>query len=111
MPDPRGGVQQVWRMLRQDGVFFVSVDIGGVPTPDEPTVFSTESLRALFRDGFDVVAFNAENPPHSQGRLHSVRLLARKREQAEQTLDKSQILQAYEARLRQLEQEDHGCDR
>jgi SAM-dependent methyltransferase len=111
MPDPRRAVQQVWRMLRQDGVFFVSVDIGGVPTPDEPTVFSPQSLRALFRDGFDVVAFNAENPPHSQGRLYSVRLLARKREQAAQILDKSQILQAYEARLARLEHERNGRDR
>ena len=111
MPDPRQGLQQVWRLLRQDGVFFVSVDIGGVPTPDEPIVFSIDSLRDLFQEQFDIVAFDTENPPHSQGRLCSVRVLADKRQQPMPALDKSQILQAYEARLEQLEREGKSGDR
>lgn len=111
MPNPREGLQQAWRVLRQDGAFFVSVDIGGVPTPDEPTVFSIDTLRALFQERFDIVAFNTENPPHSQGRLCSVRLLAGKQRQATCTLDKSHILQAYEARLEQLEHEGNRRDR
>lgn len=105
MPDPRRGLQQVWRMLRQDGTVFVSVDIGGVPTPDEPTVFSIETLAALFREQFEFTTFTDDNPPHSQGRVCSVRLLARKKLQATRSLDKAQILQAYEARIEQLERE------
>jgi len=105
MPDPKRGLQQVWRMLRQDGAFFVSVDIGGVPTPDEPTVFSVESLSALLQEQFDITTFTDDNPPHSQGRVCSVRLLARKKWRATRTLDKARILQAYEARLEQLSRE------
>jgi SAM-dependent methyltransferase len=104
MPDPRKGVQQVWRILKPDGVFFVSVDIGGVPTPDEPTVFSVESLLALLRAQFEIVTYTDDNPPHSRGRVCSVRLLARKRLQAPRTLDKEQILRAYVARVEQGEE-------
>ena len=108
MPDPKEGLEQIWRILRRDGSLFVSVDIGGVPTPDEPTVFSVESLAALLQSRFEVVAQNHDNPPHSQGRDCSVRLLARKRCRAQRTLDKAQILQAYMVRLEQLEQAAEG---
>jgi ubiquinone/menaquinone biosynthesis C-methylase UbiE len=104
MPDPNKGLQQSWRILKPDGAFFVSVDIGGVPTPDEPTVFSIESLAALLRDRFEIVMQTHDNPPHSQGRTHSVRLLARKKERASATLDKEQILRAYVARVEQGEE-------
>jgi SAM-dependent methyltransferase len=110
MPDPEEGLEQIWRILRRDGSLFLSVDIGGVPTPDEPTVFSVESLAALLQNQFEIVTQNHDNPPHSQGRDCSVRLLARKKCRAQRTLDKAQILQAYMARLEQLEQaaEGHG---
>jgi SAM-dependent methyltransferase len=111
MPDPRLGLQQVWRMLRHDGAFFVSVDIGGVPTPDEPTVFSIDTLAALFREQFEFTTFTHDNPPHSQGRTCSVRLVARKKSQATPPLDKARILQAYEARVEQLEREVNGRGR
>jgi SAM-dependent methyltransferase len=104
MPDPGKGLQQIWRILKQGGAFFVSVDIGGVPTPDEPTVFSVESLSALLRHQFEIVTQTDDNPPHSQGRICSLRLLARKKSHPVRTLDKEQILQAYVARLEQLEQ-------
>jgi SAM-dependent methyltransferase len=104
MPDPRKAVQQIWRILKQDGIFFVSVDIGGVPTPDEPTVFSVESLLALLREQFEIVTYTDDNPPHSQGRVCSVRLLARKKLRAHRTLDKAQILRAYMARVEQGEE-------
>jgi SAM-dependent methyltransferase len=108
MPDPKEGLEQIWRILRRDGTLFVSVDIGGVPTPDEPTVFSVESLAALLQSRFEVVAQNHDNPPHSQGRDCSVRLLARKKCRAQRALDKAQILQAYMVRLEQLEQAAEG---
>jgi SAM-dependent methyltransferase len=108
MPDPKKGLQQIWRILKRDGTLFVSVDVGGVPTPDEPTVFSVESLSALLQDQFEIAMQNHDNPPHSQGRVGSVRLLARKKCGAPRTLDKAQILQAYMARLEQLEQAEES---
>jgi SAM-dependent methyltransferase len=113
MPDPKKGLEQIWRILKRDGTLFVSVDIGGVPTPDEPTVFSIESLSALLGDLFEIARQDHDNPPHSQGRDCSVRLLARKKCRAQRTLDKAQLLQAYVTRVEQLEQaaEDHGVIR
>jgi SAM-dependent methyltransferase len=108
MPDPKKGLQQIWRILKRDGTLFVSVDVGGVPTPDEPTVFSVESLSALLQDQFELAMQTHDNPPHSQGRDCSVRLLARKKCRALRTLDKAQILQAYVARLEQLEQAEES---
>jgi SAM-dependent methyltransferase len=104
MPDPKKGLEQIWRLLKRDGTLFVSVDVGGVPTPDEPTVFSVESLAALLRDQFEVVTQDHDNPPHSQGRDCSVRLLARKKYRALRTLNKAQLLQAYVERVEELEQ-------
>ena len=86
-------------MLNQDGALFISVDIGGEPTPDEPTVFSVESLRALLQDDFDVVSLADHHPPHSAGRPYSVRAVARKKPGARQRLNKHEILRAYEDRL------------
>ena len=99
MPDPAVALKEIWRVLNQDGALFISVDIGGEPTPDEPTVFSVESLRALLQEHFDVVSLADHHPPHSAGRLHSVRAVARKKPRARQRLDKQEILRAYEDRL------------
>ena len=44
MPNPGLALREMWRILHQDAALFVSVDIGATPTPDEPTVFSVESL-------------------------------------------------------------------
>jgi SAM-dependent methyltransferase len=99
MPDPRVGLHEMWRILADDGAVFISVDIGGEPTPDEPTVFSIESLRALVRERFEVATFTDGHRPHSAGRAGNVRLLARKIPDASRPLDKAQVLQAYEARL------------
>jgi SAM-dependent methyltransferase len=99
MPDPAVSVKEIWRVLNQDGALFVSVDIGGEPTPDEPTVFSVESLRTLLQEHFDVMSLSDHLPPHSVGRLHSVRAVARKKSRGRQHLNKDEILRAYEARL------------
>jgi SAM-dependent methyltransferase len=47
MLKPELALEEFRRILKDDGLFFASVDIGGAPTPDEPTVFSTGGLRAL----------------------------------------------------------------
>jgi len=99
MPDPGVALKEMWRILHDDGVTFVSVDIGGAPTPDEPTVFSVESLRDLLAENFEVTKLVDSYPAHSVGRLCSVRLTARKKPQACPSLDKEAILRAYEARL------------
>jgi SAM-dependent methyltransferase len=100
MPDPRAALGEVWRILRDDGAVFASVDTGGKPTPDEPTVFSVDSLRALLAERFDVVTMTDNHAPHSRGRLGSLRVVARKKPSTRQSLDKEQILRAYEARLK-----------
>jgi len=101
MPDPRIGLGEMWRILSDDpaAALFVSVDIGGEPTPDEPTVFSVESLRALLDERFTIAKLTDTHPPHSVGRVGSLRVLARKRPGGGVSLDREGILKAYEARL------------
>ena len=77
----------------------MSVDLGGDPTPDEPTVFSVESLGALLRERFEVARLSDQHRPHSGSRTGNVRALARKIPDAGRSLDKEQVLRAYEARL------------
>jgi ubiquinone/menaquinone biosynthesis C-methylase UbiE len=99
MPNPGVALKEMWRILKKDGALFVSVDIGGAPTPDEPTVFSVESLRGLLREDFVITALTDSHPPHSVGRLRSLRVMTRKKPRVTQRLDKEEILQNYEARL------------
>jgi SAM-dependent methyltransferase len=99
MPDPGVALAEVWRILKADGALFISVDIGGVPTPDEPTVFSVASLREALGERFDIVALDDHHPPHSRFRTCSVRLVARRRPGAGHPLDREAILRAYEARM------------
>ena len=99
MFDTRVALREISRILKPNGAFFLSVDIGGEPTPDEPTVFSEESLLSLLNEGFDVTLPLDKKPPHSPNRICRIRLLARNRK-AEPTsaLDKGGILKAYLAR-------------
>jgi len=96
MPDPKTALAQIWRILRKDGVFFLSVDVGGSPTPDEPSPFTTESLLALLQDQSEVLSQSDHLKPHNEHRDHSVRILARKRCRAAPRLNKEAILKAYE---------------
>lgn len=99
MPDPGAALGEIWRILTRGGTVFISVDVGGTPTPDEPTVFSADSLSALLRERFDVSKLTEGHPPHSVGRLSSLRVVAEKTAQARRHLDKESLLRAYEARL------------
>jgi SAM-dependent methyltransferase len=103
MPDPQVALQQIGRILKEDAPLFLSVDIGGFPTPDEPTVFSVEGLATLLQEQFAIVCQTDDPCSHSGWRAGSVRILARKRPQAGLVLDRDQILQAYMARLEQHE--------
>jgi hypothetical protein len=62
-------------------------------------VFSAESLAALVRERFEIVRLTDRNRPHSASRTGNVRALARKIPDAGRSLDKEQVLRAYEARL------------
>jgi SAM-dependent methyltransferase len=100
MQDPAKALQQMWRILKADGRLFLSVDIGGFPTPDEPTVFSVDSLLALLGQGqFEIVQHTGDEVPHSGWRPCSMRILARKKPHTGMTLDKDELLQAYLGRL------------
>jgi SAM-dependent methyltransferase len=103
MPVPQKALQQIGRILKAEGLLFLSVDIGGIPTPDEPTVFSVESLTTLLQGQFAIVHQTDEHLSHSGWRAGSVRILAQKRPQASVVLDRDKLLQAYVARLEQHE--------
>jgi SAM-dependent methyltransferase len=100
MHDPAKALQHMWRILKAEGSLFLSVDVGGVPTPDEPTVFSVDSLLALLRQGaFEIIRHTGDEEPHSSWRPCSTRILARKKSRAGAILEKEEILQAYLGRI------------
>lgn len=99
MPDPGAALKQISRILRPKGAFFVSVDIGGEPTPDEPTVFSEESLLTLVSEWFDLATPLDKAAAHSSNRPGRVRFMARNRKAVPApSFDKEAILRAYLAR-------------
>jgi SAM-dependent methyltransferase len=99
VPDPGEMLGQIRRILKVDGAFYLSVDTGGSPTPDEPTVFSTDSLSALIGESFEIL-IQSDHRPHSAGRVGAVRILARKRHGFAVHVDKQAILGAYLAQLK-----------
>jgi SAM-dependent methyltransferase len=103
MPDPKITLQQICRIIKEHAPVFLSVDIGGFPTPDEPTVFSVESLSALLEDQFTIVRQTDGHLSHSGWRDGSVRIVAQKKPQDSWVLNRDQVLQAYIARLEQRE--------
>jgi 2-polyprenyl-3-methyl-5-hydroxy-6-metoxy-1,4-benzoquinol methylase len=99
VPDSSAMLHQIRRILKPHGFVYLSVDIGGSPTPDEPTVFTIDSLTALIAEAFTVVSRTDDGPPHSRGRVCAVRILARKAEDTMRPIDKEAVLDAYLARL------------
>jgi len=102
MLHPQEALKQIERILKPNGAFFLSVDIGGDPTPDEPTVFSEESLFDLLKSSFTVGTPTEKKPPHSSGRICRIRTLLHKKKSAGDALDKNGILEAYTARFRKM---------
>jgi SAM-dependent methyltransferase len=99
MPQPDVALKEIWRILNPDGALFLSIDIGGEATPDEPTVFSPESLRDLLAEGFELATPMDKYPPHSLGRVYSIRFVARKKSAENRLPDKTEILRDYEASI------------
>ena len=89
-------------------MLFLSVDIAGAPTPDEPSPFTRESLSSLLQDHFEIVSDRGGEPPHDQWRDCSVRILAQKKDHATPALSKEQILQAYETHISRTGPVMHG---
>jgi SAM-dependent methyltransferase len=100
MHDPSRVLKEIRRILNNEGALFVSVDVGGEPTPDEPTVFSGDSLEALLlQEQFEIISWAGDEVPHSAWRPSSMRVMARKKPQAGLLFDKEEILRGYMARL------------
>jgi SAM-dependent methyltransferase len=99
MLDPATGLEQIARLLKDGGLLFVSVDIGGAPTPDEPNVFSVESLQDLLAKDFEILKFSSGHESHSGWRDCNARIVGRKKKTVHQTLDKQEILEAYISRI------------
>ena len=106
VPDPAVMLHQIRRILKPAGVVFLSVDIGGSPTPDEPTVFTIDGLTALIEESFAIVRRTDNHSPHSEGRRCAVRILARKIGGAGLRIDKEAVLNAYLARLKADDERD-----
>lgn len=97
MLDSDEGLRQIRRILKKDGALFLSVDIGGDPTPDEPRVFSIEGLSSLLGEYFEILKLTDGHPPHDEWRVCSVQILLRKTDGPMSLFDKDAILQAYES--------------
>jgi SAM-dependent methyltransferase len=66
MHNPAGALKEMRRILNNNGALFLSVDVGGEPTPDVPTVFSTDSLEALLlQEQFEITSCVRDEVPHS----------------------------------------------
>jgi ubiquinone/menaquinone biosynthesis C-methylase UbiE len=100
MHDPAAALKEIRRILNNDGILFLSVDLGGTPTPDEPTVFSSDSLKELLvQQRLEIVNCVRGEQPHSSWRDSSMRITARKKSPSGLAVDKEQILRRYTARL------------
>ena len=100
MHNPAVALKEMWRILKKEGALFVSVDIGGAPTPDEPTVFSADSLELFCcRSSSRSLILSSDEQPHSAWRPSSTRIMVRKKPQNGMTLDKEEILRRILARL------------
>lgn len=96
MPDPRRGLEEISRILTKDGILFLSVDIGGGPTPDEPSPFTAETLAELLKASFEVTSETKGLTPHDEWREYSVRIIARKLSGRTVLLRKENLLHDYE---------------
>lgn len=97
--NPDKVLSEVWRVLQDNGLLFLSVDLGGVPTPDEPTVFTKNSLSVLVRRHFDIQVQTEGHRPFAGPRQESVRMLLRKKILMTTDIDKDSILREYEGLL------------
>ena len=66
-PTPGAALRGRWRGVLSRRGAFLSVDLGGEPTPDEPRcVFSASTLVALVSEGFECLERREGGEPHSR---------------------------------------------
>lgn len=98
IPEPPLAVAEIARILRPDGALFLGVDVGGDPTPDEPSAFSSEQEPLdLLSDRFDLVRVEKVAKPYSVNRDFSIRVVARPRPAPPDLLDKDAVFDDYTA--------------
>jgi ubiquinone/menaquinone biosynthesis C-methylase UbiE len=95
MLSPEAALEEISRILKKDGRLYLSVDIGGAPTPDEPTAFSEKQLTKVLVKHFTTLRSTRIARPFSGARDYSLRILARKKFRGERKLNKAEILESY----------------
>ncbi len=94
---PPEAAARIWSVLKTGGLFYLHVDIGGPPTPDEPSPFTKEGLKNLLRVGFDIVYWSDGHDRFNECREDNVKTIGRRVGRSGGRLEKSKIVEAYEA--------------
>jgi SAM-dependent methyltransferase len=99
MEDPPAGLREMWRVLKPSGYLFLSVDLGGEPTPDEPNPFAPGQVEEMVEGLFDIAARSDGHRPHAGWRDSNSRFLLKKLGTKPSSLDKAALIEAYERSL------------
>ena len=98
VPEPPRVAAEMARILRGDGLLFLGVDIGGDPTPDEPSAFSSvDEVRGVIDVHFDTITLDEVDRPYSVNRDFSIRVVARPKPADGIRLDKEAVFEDYAA--------------
>lgn len=96
MEDPPTGLHEMWRILKPSGYLFLSVDLGGEPTPDEPNPFAPGQVEEISAELFEIHARSDGHKPHAGWRDSNSRFLLRRLGDKAPSLDRAQLISAYE---------------
>lgn len=96
---PSAGFAEMWRILKEGGYFFLSVDLGGEPTPDEPNPFSPGQVEEMVPGRFEIAGRSDGHRPHAGWRDSNSRFLLRRIGSKAPSLDKDAVIAAYERSL------------
>ncbi len=96
IPDPKLALEEIRRIMKGTGVFYLNVDIGGPPTPDEPSPMTMKLLKSIVEECFSIVTIRSGKPPRSEQRNESIGLIGKiKSTLPSTTLNKEELLRAY----------------
>lgn len=96
---PDKGLDEMWRILKNGGHLFLSVDLGGKPTPDEPNPFRPGQVEEMITGRFEIVTRSDDHRPHAGWRDSNSRFLLRRIGDKGASLDKAAVIEAYERSL------------
>lgn len=96
---PDKGLDEMWRILKTGGHLFLSVDLGGEPTPDEPNPFEPGQVEEMIAGRFEIAARSDGHRPHAGWRDSNSRFLLRRIGTKPRSLDKAAVIEAYERSL------------